>query len=227
MLSVTIQANGVSKSFREGRSRVVALADVSLTVEAGQLVALMGPSGSGKSTLLAILSGLVRPDRGDVILLGNSIWDRTDEQREDFRRRYSGFVFQQYNLFPALDARQQVEIALEWASDVPRMAVPQIARETLVALGLGDKLHLRPLELSGGEKQRVAVARAMAKKPALVFADEPTAALDWANGQQVLQKLRLAAKEFGATVLLVSHDPRIIPLADRILELEDGRLKES
>lgn len=226
-MSVTIQANGVSKTFGEGRTRVVALADVSLTVEAGQLVTLMGPSGSGKSTLLAILSGLVRPDRGDVILLERSIWDMADQQREDFRRRYSGFVFQQSNLFPALNARQQVEIALEWASEVPRETAPQIARETLIALGLGDKLHLRPLELSGGEKQRVAVARAMAKKPALVFADEPTAALDWANGQQVLHQLRSAAKDYGATVLLVSHDPRIIPLADRILELEDGRLKDS
>lgn len=226
-MPTTIQAKGLWKWFGEPPRRTVALEAVSLAVEAGGITTLMGPSGSGKSTLLAALSGLLRPERGEVTLLGQKLWDLSEVERERFRRGHCGFIFQQYNLFPALTACQQLEIALQWASDLSAGRVRQVAEETLASLGLGDKLHLRPHQLSGGEKQRVAVARALAKRPSLIFADEPTAALDWAHGAEVVDMLRRAASAQGATVLLVSHDPRIIPRADRVLRLEDGKLQEA
>src|SRR5262245_42087289 len=223
-MSIAIRAQHLSKSFGRAPHRTLALQDVSLELEAGQITALIGPSGSGKSTLLAVLSGLLGPDEGEVRLLGENVWQMTDRQRETFRRRHCGFVFQQYNLFPALTASQQLEIALRWASDLSADSVGPQAEKTLVQLGLADKLHLRPQQLSGGENQRVAVARALAKRPALLFADEPTAALDWKNGEQVVGMLQSAAREYGTTVLLVSHDPRIIPRVDRVLRIADGCL---
>ncbi len=225
-MPTTIQAEGLWKWFGEPPRQTVALQDVSLDVAAGGITTLMGPSGSGKSTLLASLSGLLRPERGTVTLLGQRLWNLSEVERERFRRQHCGFIFQQYNLFPALTACQQLEIALQWGSDLPASQVRRQAKETLADLGLGDKLHLRPHQLSGGEKQRVAVARALAKRPALIFADEPTAALDWAHGSQVIDMLRQVASSQGATVLLVSHDPRIIPRTDRMLCLEDGKLLE-
>jgi putative ABC transport system ATP-binding protein len=224
--AVTIRAQGLGKSFGKGAGLTKALSDVSLGIGVGQMTTIIGPSGSGKSTLLAILSGLLRPDTGRVEALGTDLWSLSDVQREAFRRRHCGFIFQQYNLFAALTAAGQVGIALRWASALPRGETERLGRETLVSLGLGAKLHLRPHELSGGEKQRVAVARALAKKPDLIFADEPTAALDWANGQQVIALLKAACAS-GVTVVLVCHDPRVIPLSDRVLHLEDGCLLES
>ena len=205
------------------------LAQASLALRAGQVTTLVGPSGSGKSTLLAILSGLLRPDEGEVDLLGDAIWARGygDRDRESLRRRHCGFVFQQCNLMPALTARQQLRIALEWASDVPRNEIDPRAVETLVRLGLKDHLQSRPHELSGGEKQRVAVARAVVKMPKIIFADEPTAALDWErNGRGVFDLLAQAAHERGATVLIVAHDQRIADRSDLVLHIEDGRLTE-
>jgi putative ABC transport system ATP-binding protein len=173
----TIQASGIKKGFGEGRKRQEVLAVGAFAARKGELVFLKGPSGSGKSTLLAVLSGLLRPDAGDVRLLGEPLWELTEPGREQFRLRHCGFIFQAFNLFPALTAQQQLEIALEWASVVPRDEIPERARKRLETLGLAEQLHLRPTELSGGEQQRVAVARAMAKQPDLLFADEPTAAL--------------------------------------------------
>jgi ABC-type uncharacterized transport system YnjBCD ATPase subunit len=150
----------------------------------------MGPSGCGKSTLLAVLSGLLKPEEGEVVALGTRLWSLTDAQREEFRRRYCGFVFQDYNLFPALTARQQLEIAVDWASFLPPKVGHQLAVELLNTFGLRGKTHLRPHQLSGGEKQRVAVARALVKRPALIFADEPTSSLDWEHGHQVVTQQR-------------------------------------
>ncbi|MBX9654439.1 ABC transporter ATP-binding protein [bacterium] len=223
-LSVILRGEHLVRGFGEGALRSLALRDVSIDLLAGQTTVLMGPSGSGKSTLLAILAGLLRPDSGEVEALGQSVVHMTDTDREVFRRRHCGFVFQGYNLFPALTAQQQVEIVLRWGEGVGAREAAQRAKDTLGLLGLGKKMHLRPWQLSGGEKQRVAVARALVKKPTLVFADEPTAALDWEHGEQVVELLRESATKENATVLIVSHDPRVTPLADRVLFLADGKI---
>jgi putative ABC transport system ATP-binding protein len=207
--------------------RTVALDDVTLDIPAGQMTLLMGPSGSGKSTLLAVLSGLLRPDTGQVLALGQDLWGMNDVQREQFRLRNCGFVFQGYNLFSALTARQQLEMVLRWGEGASARAARNRASEMLSLLGLARRAHLRPIELSGGEKQRVAIGRALIKEPQFCFADEPTSALDWAHGEQVVELLRNAAHDRGATVLVVAHDPRIIRYADRVFYLEDGRLQDS
>jgi putative ABC transport system ATP-binding protein len=187
----------------------------------------MGPSGSGKTTLLAVLSGLLPPDGGQVLALGQDLWRLPEARREEFLLRHCGFVFQGSNLFPALTAWQQLEMVLCWGLGLTAdEARPRVA-DMLDLLGLAEKAGLRPQELSGGEKQRVAVGRALIKEPDLCFADEPTSALDWERGEQVIELLRTAAHDRGTTVLVVAHDPRIVPLADRVLELQDGRLAES
>jgi putative ABC transport system ATP-binding protein len=221
-----LEARGLTRTFGEGDTLTAALRDVSLDLGAGQVTVLMGPSGSGKSTLLAVLSGLLRPTSGRVTVLGQDVWRLSDEERERFRLRHCGFVFQGYNLFPALTARQQLEILLRWGEEVPAREARARADEMLTRLGLGHKQHLYPRQLSGGEKQRVAIGRALVKMPRLCFADEPTSALDWAHGEQIVELLRAAAHERGATVLMVSHDPRVIPYADQVFHLEDGRLAE-
>jgi putative ABC transport system ATP-binding protein len=184
----------------------------------------MGPSGSGKSTLLAVLSGLVPPDSGEVIALGQQVWGMTDLEREEFRRQSTGFIFQGYNLFPALTVREQLEMVLLWAVEAPRAEAESKVEAVLELLGLAAKADRVPEQLSGGEKQRVAIARALIKDPQLIFADEPTSALDWQRGRQIVELLRDSARERGAVLVVVSHDNRIIPYADRVLHLEDGRL---
>ena len=221
---VTIRAQELTRTYGEGELQTTALNNVSLDLARGEFVLLMGPSGSGKSTLLAVLSGLLKPSGGRVNALGRDLWQMSEKEREEFRRHHYGFIFQGYNLFPMLTARQQVEIVLRWGEGLSPQPARQRASQLLEMLGLGRKGHLYPEELSGGEKQRVAIGRALVKEPAFCFADEPTSALDWAHGEQVIELLRSAAHERGATVLVVSHDARLVPLADRVLHLEDGRL---
>lgn len=221
----------LTRSFGDGESLTYALRDVSIELTRGQLALLMGPSGSGKSTLLAVLSGLLRPDSGHVRALDGDqmvdIWTLTDRQRERFRLDHCGFIFQGYNLFPALNARQQLEIVLRWGDGVSGSEARDRADEMLSLLGLAKKTRLLPNHLSGGEKQRVAIGRALIKNPQFCFADEPTSALDWAHGEQVIELLRTAAHERGSTILVVSHDHRIVPFADTIFNLEDGRLLDA
>jgi putative ABC transport system ATP-binding protein len=221
----------LTRSFGDGESLTYALRDVTIELTRGQLALLMGPSGSGKSTLLAVLSGLLRPDSGHVQALDGEtmvdIWKLTDRQREQFRLRHCGFIFQGYNLFPALNARQQLEIVLRWGDGVSGSEARDRADEMLSLLGLAKKTRLLPNHLSGGEKQRVAIGRALIKNPQFCFADEPTSALDWAHGEQVIELLRTAAHERGSTILVVSHDHRIVPFADTIFNLEDGRLLDA
>jgi putative ABC transport system ATP-binding protein len=205
----------------------MALADVSLELYSGQIVLLMGPSGSGKSTLLAVLSALLSPNSGSVHALGKDLWKMTEKQREAFRLAHFGFIFQGYNLFPALTARQQLEMMLRWGKGVSPKEAHVKTDKMLDLLGLAKKANQRPAELSGGEKQRVAIGRALIKEPAFVFADEPTSALDWKHGEQVIELLRAAAHDCGATILVVGHDSRIIPHVDRVLHMEDGVLTES
>ncbi|MBY0526216.1 MAG: ABC transporter ATP-binding protein [Gemmataceae bacterium] len=223
---VTLLARNLIRSFGEGETKTTAVNDVSLELHKRQMSLLMGPSGSGKSTLLAILSGLLHPDAGKVVALGQDIWSMTDAQREDFRRRHCGFIFQGYNLFPALTARQQLEIVLRWGEGKTYREARRKTDEVLSLLGLGKKGHLRPSQLSGGEKQRVAIGRALIKEPEFCFADEPTSALDWAHGEQVIELLSAAAHEQGSTILVVAHDARIVPFADNVIHMEDGCMSD-
>jgi putative ABC transport system ATP-binding protein len=222
----SLVARNLTRSFGEGDVKTTAVNSVSLELACRQVSLLMGPSGSGKSTLLAILSGLLHPDAGQVFCLGKDIWTFTDREREAFRQKYCGFIFQGYNLFPALTARQQLEIVLRWGEGTPAREARRRAADMLDLLGLGKKGHLRPSQLSGGEKQRVAIGRALIKEPVFCFADEPTSALDWAHGEQVIELLCAAAHEQGATILIVAHDARIVPYADQVFHLEDGYLLE-
>jgi putative ABC transport system ATP-binding protein len=210
------------RSFGSGETRSFALKGVSVEFRQGELNLLMGPSGSGKSTLLAVLSGLLRPDSGGVGAMGKDVWAMADDEMERFRLQHCSYVFQGYNLFPALTAREQVEIVLKWGEGCSGREARRRAERVLSELGLANKVSLRPSELSGGEKQRVAIGRALVKNPTFVFADEPTAALDWENGQQVISLLTEKAREHGAMVLVVTHDPRLIPFASRVFELSDG-----
>ncbi len=215
----------LAHSFREGAGRRPVLRDVSVELHRGEVALLMGPNGGGKSTLLFVLSGLQRPEAGQVAACGQDLWGLTEPERECFRLRHCGFVFQGCNLFPALTAYEQLEIVLHWGSRVPRREARRRIGEMLDRLGLADKAGLRPAQLSGGEKQRVAIGRALIKRPALCFADEPTSALDWEeHGEQVMGLLRSAARIDRAAVLVVAHDPRVIPFADKRYRMKDGCL---
>jgi len=222
----SMRGHGLCRSFGSGEMLTNALRDVSMDLYPGQVSLLMGPSGSGKSTLLAVMSGLMKPDGGQVLAKGRDIWEGTDRDRESFRLKHCGFIFQGYNLFPALTARQQLEMVLRWGNGTPAREATERAKQMLALLGMSKKAELRPIQMSGGEKQRVAIGRALIKEPTFVFADEPTAALDWKHGEQVIDLLRAAAHDQGATVLLVAHDARIIPHDDRVYHLEDGILNE-
>lgn len=216
-------AEGIGKAFVSGHIRTSVLERISLQVHAGELTLIAGPSGCGKSTLLSVLSGLQRPDSGRVFALSEELGLLDQRALERFRLRHTGFVFQGFNLFPALQVSEQVELPLQYMG-MSSMEAKARAREALEEVDMLARRHLRPIELSGGEKQRVAIARALAKRPALLFADEPTSSLDAANGQTVIDMLHAIARRHGTTVLCVSHDPRLMTHADRVLRMEDGRI---
>jgi putative ABC transport system ATP-binding protein len=220
-----LAGSDLSRSFGTGETKSYAIKSVSVNFHPGELNLLMGPSGSGKSTLLAVLSGLLRPDHGVVGALGKDVWQMREDEMERFRLRHCSYIFQGYNLFPALTAREQLEIVLKWGEGCSAREARQRADRVLGQLGMANKAHLRPAELSGGEKQRVAIGRALVKNPTFVFADEPTSALDWENGQQVINLLTETARARGAMVLVVTHDPRLTPFADRVFEMADGQLQ--
>ena len=190
---------------------------------AGETVFLVGPSGSGKTTLLSILGCILTPDQGTVEVLGHDVTGDAPRGRGRFRRRHLGYIFQTFNLFPTLSALDNVRIALA-IRGVPRPAARSRAAALLDRVGLSHRLGTKPTRLSTGECQRVAIARALAGDPSVLLADEPTASLDAENGQAVMQMLSGLARDGGLTLLIVTHDNRIVPFADRILRLEDGRL---
>jgi putative ABC transport system ATP-binding protein len=222
----SLRGVGLTRTFGAGDALTTALSDVTVDLFPGQLVLIMGPSGSGKSTMLAVLSGLLSPNAGKVYALGQDLWEMTENQREAFRLENFGFIFQGYNLFPALTARQQLEMMLRWGKGMAHQPARQKTDKMLDLLGLGKKANQRPGQLSGGEKQRVAIGRALIKEPAFCFADEPTSALDWKHGEQVIELLRVAAHDCGSTILVVGHDARMIPHVDRVFHMEDGVLSE-
>jgi putative ABC transport system ATP-binding protein len=222
---MALSARGVVKRFRSGRNTVEVLKGVDFHARHGDVTMVMGPSGSGKSTLIAALSGLLKPDEGLVSALGEDLWSRGAGRIDRFRLQHCGFIFQGFNLFPALTALQQVTTVLKYQGH-SRGEANRLAIEALDEVGLKPRMNQRPSELSGGEKQRIAIARAVAKRPSLLFADEPTSALDGENGQVVVRLLRRAAVEHNAAVICVTHDPRLEAFADRIIHIEDGRIAE-
>ena len=220
-MKTAIEAHGLSKRFKTGRIYAEVLKGVDFSANHGELTMVMGPSGSGKSTLVATLSGLQRPDGGTVTALGQELWSLRQGRIDKFRLDHCGFIFQGFNLFPSLTALQQVVQVLRYTGLNARAARAK-AEESLAEVGLTPRMNQRPTELSGGEKQRVAIARALSKEPQLLFADEPTSALDSENGQLVIRLLQRAAKQHGAAVICVTHDPRLEAFADRIIHIEDG-----
>ncbi|HEX7759412.1 MAG TPA: ABC transporter ATP-binding protein [Caulobacteraceae bacterium] len=221
--STALSAHGLTKRFKTGRTYIEVLKAVEFDALHGDVTMVMGPSGSGKSTLVAALSGLLKPDQGEVKALGQSLWELPSGRLDRFRLDHCGFIFQGFNLFSALTALQQVSTVLKYQGRAPE-AARQMAVDALTEVGLAERMHQRPSELSGGEKQRIAIARALAKQPQLLFADEPTSALDGENGQIVIRLLRRAAKQHGAAVICVTHDPRLEAYADRVIHIEDGRI---
>jgi putative ABC transport system ATP-binding protein len=222
-MTKVLEARDVFKVFEEGSQRVEVLRGVSLEVSAGEVVALEGPSGSGKTTLLSIMGCILTPTSGRVAVDGQDVDPTRAHQLRAVRRKSIGFVFQQYNLFPALSALENVEYALN-VKGVSGDAARQEALRVLERVGLGDRLHFLPRDLSGGQKQRVAIARSLAGGPAVLLADEPTANLDTAVGTQVLELFRDLAKRESKGLVIVTHDPKVRAIADRVVGIRDGRL---
>ena len=225
MAELIIEARGLWKSYRAGAAAVVALRDVSLAVPPGSVVAVVGPSGSGKTTLLNLLAGLDRPDAGEVTVLGQRLVDFDPEGATEFRRRHIGFVFQFFNLIPTMSVGDNVALPL-LADGHPWREIKERVEVVLAAVGLAGKEMRRPSELSGGEMQRVAVARALVMEPALVLADEPTGNLDSVTGDSILQLLCVATQPMRRAVLLVTHSYLATAYADRILVVRDGEIVE-
>jgi len=225
MTTPLIQADDVVKHLGSGAGRVEALRGVSLALAGGELTLLMGPSGSGKTTLLSILGCMLSPTSGTVRVLGNATSGASAEQLAELRRKHVGFVFQSYHLFPTLTAEENIRIALDVCGE--RVSAQRAkATAALAAVGLAHKAASFPSELSSGEQQRVAIARAIAGNASAILADEPTAALDSENGRAIMALLAQIATDPSRAVLVVTHDPRILPFADRIVHLEDGRILE-
>ena len=216
-----LSTHQLTKVYGAGATAVWALDGVSLAVETGEFVAVVGTSGSGKSTLLHLLGGLDRPTAGEVLVDGQPIFALKPEALTIFRRRKIGFVFQSYNLVPVLTVRENIALPLELDGRRPDA---RYRNEVVEVLGLGDKLDRRPNELSGGQQQRVAIARALAAKPAIVLADEPTGNLDSRTSQDVMALLKVSAQRFGQTIVMITHNEEIAQTADRLLRIEDGRL---
>ena len=221
MSEPVLDAVGVVKYLGHGAGQVQALKGVNLSLRGGELVLLMGPSGSGKTTLLSILGCLMTPTDGILRVRGRPVANLDPEALAMIRRNHIGFIFQSYHLFPTLTAEDNVRLALDVRGEGSQR---KAAREVLGLVGLAHKVKAFPRELSGGEQQRVAIARAIVGKPSAILADEPTGALDTENGQAIMTLLAQIAKDQSRGVLVVTHDPRILPFASRIVHIEDGRI---
>jgi putative ABC transport system ATP-binding protein len=218
---LAVSALEVTKVYGSGKTAVQALDGVTLHLRRGEFTAIMGPSGSGKSTLMHCLAGLDTVTSGRIFLGTEEITRLKDRELTRVRRDQVGFVFQSFNLLPTLTARQNILLPLDLAGRRPDRALFEV---TVRSLGLADRLDHRPSELSGGQQQRVAIARALITRPEVIFADEPTGALDSGNGAQLLSHLRTASRELGQTIVMVTHDPLAAAYADRVVLLADGRL---
>jgi len=215
-----LRCESLTRSYASGGREITVLRDITFELEAGGFLAVTGPSGSGKSTLLGLLAGLDRPTRGRVVLDGRDLAALTEDERARVRAEAVGFVFQSFHLIPTLTARENIQVPLELRGEDSRAR----AEELLGRVGLGDRGHHYPAQLSGGEQQRVAVARAFAHRPKVLFADEPTGNLDAANGQNVVALLGELNRELGTTLVLVTHEPDLAARAGRVIRLHDGAL---
>lgn len=214
-----IQVKNSFKRYQVGETEIIANHDVNFDIEKGEFVIILGASGAGKSTVLNILGGMDTNDEGEVWIDGVNISNFDETQLTYYRRDDVGFVFQFYNLVPNLTAKENVELAAEIVKDA------WDAEEALKAVGLGHRLHNFPAQLSGGEQQRVSIARAIAKKPKILLCDEPTGALDYQTGKQVLKILQEMSRDYGATVIIVTHNTALAPLANRVIHMNDARVK--
>jgi len=218
-----VETRDLTREFEVGTAIVRAVDGVSLQVEPGQLVAVRGRSGSGKTTLLSLIGALDRPTRGSAHVVGLAVSEMPERELVGFRRQTIGFIFQAFGLLPILSAAENVEIPLRLVAEEPRRRESRV-RELLELVGLADRAGHRPFELSGGEQQRVAIARALANRPKLLLADEPTGQLDSHTGHDVMALIREIVRSEGTTALVATHDPALIDLADRVIELRDGRI---
>jgi putative ABC transport system ATP-binding protein len=215
----------LTKAFGDGDARIMALRGVSMEVAAGQMTLLVGPSGCGKTTLISIIAGLLDPTDGDVSVLGEDLRKLRGSRLVDFRGKHIGFVFQQFNLLPALTAAENTAVPLI-IQGMRRSAAVAKASAVLESVGLGDRLGSLPSQLSGGQQQRVAIARALVHEPKLLVCDEPTAALDAHSGHRVMELLRQVAVQPGRAVIVVTHDSRVFEFGDRIIHMNDGRVEK-
>ncbi len=223
-MSTVIEVRNVRKEFGKRHTKVVAVRDVSLKVKKGEIVLILGPSGSGKTTLLSMMGCIMTPTQGSIFINGKNVTDMP-EKLPEIRKKYIGFVFQGFNLLKALTASENVEVALN-LNGVKGEKAKERAQKILTDVGLQERLDFLPADLSGGEKQRVSIARALVNNPKIILADEPTGNLDSKTGQKISSMLKNVAKEHGAAVIIVTHDDRIKNICDRILYVEDGMIKD-
>ncbi len=224
LAKLAIDARGVDKWFGEGEARTRALANVSMQARYGEMLLIVGPSGSGKTTLLSVISGILRPDGGDVVVDGVDLWKQSNDAIADFRLNRIGFVFQDYHLFPRLTTAENVAIPLILKRRPWDEAMTE-ARKYLDIVGLGNRAGIAPVKLSGGEQQRVAIARAVVSQPDILIFDEPTASLDGDTGRTIIDFVKHQVLSETRCIVIVTHDSRIFDYADRILRMEDGQLK--
>jgi len=223
-MKTILKTENLTKSYKIGKIEVPALKGVSIDVDEGEFVAIMGPSGCGKSTMLHLLGGLLTPTEGRIIIDGEDITAASDAKRTAVRRKKIGFVFQRFNLFPTLTAEGNLRLAERIHGNGG--GDPQLRRDVLRLLGLEDKLHHKPLELSGGEQQRVALARAVVTRPAIVLADEPTGNLDSENSALVLNMFQELNYRFNQTIIMITHNPEAAAMCRRIVQMRDGHIVE-
>ncbi|PTN11470.1 ATP-binding cassette domain-containing protein [Nitrosomonas aestuarii] len=221
---MVIEVHNLNYSFGSGALTQPVLKGVNITIQKGEIVLMTGPSGSGKTTLLTIIGGLRQASNGSVLILGQQLVNSTDRDKVKIRQQ-TGYIFQQHNLLKSLSALQNVCMTLEMQYDLTEKERQNRAERILTAVGLGDRLHHLPEALSGGQRQRVSIARALVGQPKIILADEPTASLDRQSGHDAVEILKQLAKESNTTILLVTHDYRILDIADRVVELEDGVVK--
>jgi putative ABC transport system ATP-binding protein len=223
--SLAVRCRAVTKEFGSGATRVQALRGVDLDVDTGEMTLLVGPSGCGKTTLLSVIAGILTPTSGSVEVLGSDLVRMSPRQVVRFRGKKIGFVFQQFNLLPALNAIENVAVPL-LIGGVRRRTALAHAEEVLTQVGLADRMHALPSDLSGGQQQRVAIARALSHQPQVLVCDEPTSALDHANGKLIMELLRDIAVQSNRAVIVVTHDARVFEFGDRIAHMDDGHIEE-